>query len=191
MAAPDTIGLYTRQAGVWERVAPPHVKAAGVWEEVQTVWTKESAVWREVWVDPAGELSIVGQIVIAFDFFGGGGHDSHAIYRLKSNGVAQRETIKDGGAPSTTDIASQWKRFQLDRDFECKWTDTSSSGGASFTPPFAEDTWTALSSDRTFRLSDAFEGESSQVFDVFIREVGGTETDGLISAQITLNIENG
>jgi len=183
MVAPEKIGISTRVAGVWQRIDQPKTKVAGVWRDVKKVSTKVNGLWVPIFLQPAEEISVGPQTISALDLSAGPWVTS-ARYILKANGSARAERSPGISA----DIFEQWKFRDYGRNYEAMWVEIG-TGGGSFTTPFAANTWTAISVDRTFDLTSTVIATRSRTFDVSIRQVGTTTT--LDTARITLTVENG
>jgi len=187
MAVPLSISTNGRDGRAWRRIEIPHVRVSGVWQPCQKVWARDAGVWREVFVDADREISVTNQTAAARRL-SAGSLTVTAQYRILSDGRAQTG-INNTGSLVYTDISQQWKRFDYSRTFEAKWQKVSGTLGT-FTGPAgeSENVWFTINGTDTWqntRTGLDFT-PTLHVFDIFLRELGGSELD---SARITLSVE--
>lgn len=184
MVLPDVIGVYVRQAGVWERAnagtpegfSGPQVRQSGTWQNCEVVSGKASAVWETCWVNIDGELDVPPNVT-SFDFdlspyvlFAGVDYNGNGTIDLWQSG-------------SLTNEYDNWRAFDCGRDYEILFEHT--SGDLSEVDPTL-DTWLNLTdppTNHTFTDSQSGTGFFTKlgVYTVKIREkvsapVGGNAT---------------
>ena len=181
---PDSVRTYARNAGVFEVVDPLQVRDGGVWKEPILGWAKHNGTWKICYADIDRELNIGAQSIQSFDF--SAPYSTQTGFRLQSDGTARAERN-----PGTNeDITDQWKLVDYGRSYEFKWASVSSTGSGVFTTPNSENVWSPINTDRLWQLTSTDVGTATEVFDVFIREVGSVLVNGRDSGRITLLCDN-
>ena len=149
--AANQIGLYTRVAGVWERVnagtpegfSGPQVKNAGVWKNSVVVHAQASAVWRICWVNIDGEINVGAYTASDFDI---SPYNVDAYIDINSDGSVDRKNFG-----TVANNYSNWRQYDCGRDYQYYVERSSPFGDAGYL--FAEPaltTWTDLTGTITF-----------------------------------------
>ena len=153
MAAAKLIGVYARQAGVWERCnggtptgfSGPQVKATGSWRNCDWVHGKASSAWQVTWTNINGEVPAPDMGNFYSEDFDFSPYVLFASMIIKSNGSVTRSI----NGTTQSDYTS-WRDYDCGRAKE--WhvlRDTNYSGTYNTTEPTLS-TWSNVSGSLTF-----------------------------------------
>lgn len=201
MALPTVIGVYSRQAGVWERAnggTPAgfrgvYSRQGGVWEPCSPVYARASGVWEYCWLTVDGEIDLVNFSKFSFDF--GSPGSARVDYWLNYDGTIDGRALP--GIPTGREEIGQWRYYDNGREYQIKFEEDISPF---FTDPWTVhptlDTWlnwTSISTDYTFYKSvgGATSGAAQSGMYVRIRETVGAAAGGNDIGEFKATVEYG
>lgn len=184
------IGVYTRVAGVWERVnagtpegfSGPQTRQGGTWENAANVRTRQSGVWEFSWTNIDGELNAKNESAFDFDL---SPYNLSAWLRYNGDGSMDR---KHNG--TITNGFSSWRPFDCGREYEIYFEDAD-PGNRELS--LTRNTWLALTDPSTNYIVGSSADGSGYLFStetqlVRIREKVSAPSLGNDSATITTEI---
>ena len=176
MAVPNVIGVYTRVAGVWERVNgdpgiagthTPFVRQGGTWYETDLIYGKVSAVWQVCHANIFYEISGDDYTLVDRDF-DGPGYLARADFWVRSDG-----TIDGAGEGESAFQVAVWRDYDTGRDWELQLTESGTNWSSH---PALAPTWLNLtdpSTDSTFYVSTNLVDKYSIMDCVFREKLSG------------------
>lgn len=200
MAVPAVIGVYVRQAGVWERAnagtpegfSGPQVYQTG-WKNCVEVRAKASSVWQYSWVNIDGEINLSAQSAVAEEISVGPTWFIEGGFQFQNDGEIFRQ--QNPGTPNETvwTYRANWRNYDCGRDYEIKFE--RSSGIPADTEP-GLDTWLNFTNPASGPY-EVYESESGvtdetyifgNVYNVRIREKVSAPAAGNDNALFTITL---
>ena len=203
------IGIYTRQAGVWERCnagtpegfSGPQVRQGGTWQNIVVGYAKASAVWKECWVNIDGEIELSNVFTLFASDTSGPSYQCTCQWYFDSDGSFLYRAYNNNNPPPTyTEVSGEWRKFDNGRTYQIWYDITDQSGPATWStsPSLAETTWDDLDTDQLLQFQDTyfdtnpfFSRISSVSFTVRIREKVSAPSGGNDTATMGGNINMG
>ena len=192
MAVPNVIGVYVRQAGVWERAnggtpigySGPQVRQAGVWNNCNLVRAKASSVWQYCWVTINGEINITNQDNLAIDL--SSPYDARVDYWINDDGTIDVRATP--GSYATRTEVDTWRNYDCGRTYQARFIE---NGPDLWTYHPTLNTWADISGDPSFGISITFVGDATCSMTVGIREKVSAPAGGHDSATFAADVSAG
>lgn len=174
--------------GTWETVTSAWVKVAGTWEQVLTGWIKVAGTWQQVLglTLNGGTGGTVSQSDAVAPY------DTTVGIRFNTDGTVETG-VSQNGAAITWSPAGNWitPTSAASGDYDVRFTNMVHNVGASdwTTEAAADDTWIALSAQRTWLSNRTLFGPFNFTCDFEVRDGGGAPPD-TGSSEYTFDIDN-
>lgn len=116
------VGIFTRVAGVWERVnagtpegfAGPHVYQSGAWENTVVDYVNITTVWLPCWVNIDGELNFLDLTSTDFDL---SPYNTSSLIDVNGDGTLDKKSFG-----STQNGIANWRTYDCGREYEIMWS---------------------------------------------------------------------
>ncbi len=167
----DVIGVYVRQAGVWERAnaglpegfSGPQIRDPTKWQLSEVVYGRAAGSWETTWVNVNGEIQLDGPVFDTFnvqsDDFSFGFPPSYSVdagFRFRATGEV--DSGASPGSPAFYTKIYDWRLFDCGREYEIRFEGGGPDGPATTQPPL--NTWLNFTDPATTRIIRAIQSDS-------------------------------
>lgn len=163
---------HVRVSGTWQEVDEIHARVSGTWQEVDEGWVKVSGTWQQFYA----AFTVTLDSIYTASAFNGAGGDSAAGVRVKRDGNISVAENDGGTALSyTADVGgtpNEWAdppSATIGDAYHVRMLRTSGTLTAG-----TDNTWLALTSDRTFENTQTGLGTLAWVGVMQISDDGGS-----------------